>query len=338
METFVTMKIPTIACILYAIGIFSLFSLKTYLYDTAPIFALLYAFAPYLFLPLLILLPITIILNAKHALISLALVILLFIAQYGLLFFPQLPQPSTNIGQELDVLTYNLGPGRARPKEVFDILVQQDADIIAVQEVTPSVTAVFRQGLIDTYPYMILNPPYSTGLLSRYPVLSSERLTISNTDRTYLHAVINRPPQPVHVLVVHPVVPDIIWGSAVPWQNGFHDKIQRESITRVAEYAETLTMPVIIMGDFNMTPQADAYTRMTTTFVDTHTAAGFGFGFSFPNDTWVAGVKLSWPLVKIDHIFHSQEFQTMDSQTKCYAGSDHCLIHARLRLGPSVSP
>ncbi|MEM7533746.1 MAG: endonuclease/exonuclease/phosphatase family protein [Chloroflexota bacterium] len=271
--------------------------MKTYLYDTAPIFALLYAFAPYLFLPLLILLPMTLILKDKHALIGLAVVVLLFITQYGLLFFPQFSQPSTNAGQQLDVLTYNLGPGRARPKEVFDALVKQDADIVAVQEVSPSVVDVFSRGLNDTYPYMILDPPYSTGLLSRYPILSSKRLASQSMDRTYLHVTIDWQ-QPLHVLVVHPQIPDITWSSGRPLHIGLRDQRQREGIKHVAEYAEILPMPVIIMGDFNMTPQSDAYTRITTTFVDTHTAAGFGFGFSFPNDTWVAGYELPWPLCR----------------------------------------
>ncbi|MEM7532385.1 MAG: endonuclease/exonuclease/phosphatase family protein [Chloroflexota bacterium] len=324
--------------VLYALVLSALLLFKTLLYDLDPVFALLYTFAPYWFAPLAILLPLVLFFRTRVAILSLAITIMLFATQYGLLFIPKVQQNQPE--SSLKVLTFNLGPGQARPHQVLEAIRKHDADIVALQELTFYTAKLFREELVGEYPYMITTYRHTTALLSRYPILWNDWVYRPDMSRAFIHATIEWEEQQLQVLSAHPRAPMIDWGLnrrlpirvPIPLPRGIYDKLTRMRIHQIADYAETLPAPVIIMGDFNTSSQTDAYTRMTETFVDAHFAAGYGFDFSFPNNLRISRYPVPMPFVKIDYIFHSRDFETLMSQTVCYEGSDHCLVYAELSL------
>ena len=101
-------------CAIYAFIILVLLLFKNLLYDLDPLFALLYTFAPYWFAPIVVLLPIGLLFRTRAAILSLVVVSILFASQYGALFTPNFPQNQS--GATLKLITFNLGPGRARKR------------------------------------------------------------------------------------------------------------------------------------------------------------------------------------------------------------------------------
>jgi endonuclease/exonuclease/phosphatase (EEP) superfamily protein YafD len=90
--------------------------------------------------------------------------------------------------------------------------------------------------------------------------------------------------------------------------------------------------PIIVAGDFNTTDQSDAYAILADHLTDAHYAAGWGMGHTFPA---YAGSFRGLPIVprqmRLDMIFHSEEFVALSSRVSCaYGESDHLPVLARL--------
>ena len=96
--------------------------------------------------------------------------------------------------------------------------------------------------------------------------------------------------------------------------------------------------PVLALGDANTTDLSAAYHNVTGTLGDAWREAGFGFGHTFPgaqNDfssrPAIAGWDVPQWMVRIDYVFHSQEFAAIEAHTAQPDGvSDHRGVVARL--------
>ena len=77
-------------------------------------------------------------------------------------------------------MTYHVGKGLAQPGRLADLLRQAGADLVGLQEVAPAQADVLRAELSDVYPYQVLLPTgfAGKGLLSRFPVVRHEQLTL----------------------------------------------------------------------------------------------------------------------------------------------------------------
>ncbi|HYN88342.1 MAG TPA: endonuclease/exonuclease/phosphatase family protein, partial [Ardenticatenaceae bacterium] len=80
-----------------------------------------------------------------------------------------------------------------------------------------------------------------------------------------------------------------------------------------------------VAGDFNLVPLNRAYRPLTQVASDTWAAAGWGFGFTFPDQPKGDGRAFTLPpLVRIDYLWHSsslhpRSIRILPSDT----GSDH---------------
>lgn len=81
--------------------------------------------------------------------------------------------------------------------------------------------------------------------------------------------------------------------------------------------------PVILTGDFNDTPVSYCYRQIANELDDTFVDAGKGLGQTHSQIL---------PMLRIDYIFHSAEFKTIDHRTIDKDYSDHFPVVARFEL------
>ena len=330
---------------LYTLLVISWFVLHTLLGDRPWWLALINIFAPHLFLPLLLLLPLALLAQRRIAMMSLIPPLLLFVWLYGNLFIPMPPTATAAEGGPIaddafTVMTFNVH-ARSHSKETARVILENGLpDLVAIQELRSGMARILAEELGEHYPYQVYDTVYwrnGTGILSRYPLteLTIDHLYSNEWELQIVEAEING--QTVTIYNVHPASTNISRYLNRYYRpiDGIKNSIRvREwNIGRLLKDAQTRTGPVLILGDFNTTDQSDAYAHLSTQFEDAHRAAGWGFGHTFPA---YSGSYRHIPIfprqVRIDMIFYSADFQAVDSWVSdVYGESDHLPVLARLR-------
>lgn len=91
------------------------------------------------------------------------------------------------------------------------------------------------------------------GLLSRYPILSQQLIAPADMRSAFIRVQVNVQGTPVAVYVVHLASPHI----ALPLT--YDDSARDREVAYVLERLREETGPVLLLGDFNLSDQSDAY-------------------------------------------------------------------------------
>ncbi len=227
-------------------------------------------------------------------------------------------------------MTFNLGPGQARPEQLVSAIEEENPDLIAVQELVPETVQLLRQRLSTRYASIFLDLRIATtGLLTRYSITKIEPFQPAGKGRLALSTSVNVNKQLINVLAVHPLPPDLSWYEDYSIPTGMIDKDQEEEIADIVERGKK-SNPVIIIGDFNMTDQSHSYVRLSDAFKDAYREAAWGFGFTFPNHLRVQNIVLPVPFLRLDYVFYSGELQAERARVDCRGSSDHCYLFVEL--------
>jgi len=320
-------------CLLYEAGVLSYLLWHWLGAGDQPALALLGVFLPFLFAPLLLILPVALGIRSRPAMAGALLLVVAFVALYGPALAPKRHnQPALAGADTLRVMTFNLGPTRATSALLLEAIQKENADIIAVQELTTEVRQLLIAELSIKYPYSTLGSGHTVELLSRYPIVESERYPPAVGGRPYLHALIDWHGVLLHVLAVHPWPPGILWFGDSVAPIGLDTRVLSAEMSHVAGMVSTWDGPVIVVGDFNMTEQMPAYTTLAGVLNDAYREAGAGWGFTFPNDQRLGRFRIPFPMIRIDYLFHSDELQAQTAAVGCEGSSDHCYLVTELTL------
>lgn len=250
---------------------------------------------------------------------------------YGSLWLPRSAPPVQQSAIPFSILTFNLQGATDSLQSLATVIEEANADIVGLQELSHAAADHFAAVLGEKYPYVALhpqdNPIHGQGVLSRYPILSDTFWQNDQLDRAlgHMRVELDLPGSTVVVYNTHPTPPfSLAWGLNVK----AHSLAIAELLRRAAED----TGPVLMVGDFNMTDQFAEYQQITGSagFVDTFREVGEpGFGFTFP-----AGDRLPLPpLIRLDYVFHSREFQAHEARVWRRSGaSDHLPVFAWFSL------
>jgi vancomycin resistance protein VanJ len=227
-------------------------------------------------------------------------------------------------GQPLKVMTFNVHQRNTDAMTIVDVILKEDADVIALQELTPSVSEHLAQTLEKRYPYHTLRSEHLTegqGLLSRYPL---EQLS-AGPDYRFQSAVVQTPGGPVTLLNIH--TPSLF---PIGWRRDWEQ--QRDFLQGVITQFSEIEGPLLVVGDFNTTPQSENYALLRRHLRDAFLDSGWGFGFSYPAIPKF-GIRLPWPLVRIDYIFHNNYLVSHETRVlRDGGGSDHRPVVSVLSL------
>lgn len=228
------------------------------------------------------------------------------------------PPPNT---EQLTILTYNINIAPPDIHSIANDIRNINADIVAIQELTLGTVDVLESELATLYPYRALHPVngfHGQGILSKYPIVNDEFWTI------YLghqRASIDINRDIINVYNVHPV------HHILPFW-GFDPKYRTKEVNFFLDKAKQDSTPTLIVGDMNMTDQAEDYRQITTTYQDSYRQVGYGMGTTFP-----AHIPHLPSLVRIDYVFHSDEFTALTADVLwSTGGSDHRPLVVTLAL------
>lgn len=260
----------------------------------------------------------------------LAVLCLVFVARYWPVLVPRLGDGQAVAeapASRLRVLTFNVHHANDDPSGVAAMLRAANPDLAAFQEFTHTLADKLLPELAADYPYVLLDDAEwpRLGIVSRYPLIGAE--PPAGAWRTQ-RAMVFTPAGEVGVWNLH--------SSSSVSRRGW--ELQRETFSAIARQVEGQSGPVIVLGDFNSTDQAENYGLLARSLTDVHRAAGWGFGFTFPGQ-WrdEGGIRLSiaFPMLRIDHIFASDEFTPEEIRViPVGPGSDHLPVVATLHRAP----
>lgn len=225
-------------------------------------------------------------------------------------------------------ISWNIWGGKFLP-EVIDFLDASDADIIALQEVEEqgehaNTAKVIAQRLGYAYVYA-RSMEYREGenvsfrgnaILSRFPITGSTRYEISEKpSRAAIAADITVDSTILHVLSVH-----LVNSQTKPVG------IQSEQVKKIIEIAPK--EHIVIMGDFNSTPESEPIMIMKNTFRDTDPNNTPSWCL-YPEGKQERPDQVKW---KYDYIFTTPDMTASDFRAGNSKGSDHLPVSVTLTL------
>ncbi len=237
-------------------------------------------------------------------------------------------------------MTYNVGAGLAGPLRLVELLARSGADIIGLQELALEQGAAIANLLAGEYPHQVLHPigiP-GKGLLSRYPLRETEWLELQ-PGRPDLQTTVVAPGGDLTVIVAHPPPPRIGRNRLM------HSALAKAQIAQITAVA-TRGHPAVLLTDFNRVGWQAAYRQLRRSgLIDAFGVAGRGPGFTLPTRVshlayrgHPLGEIAIPPLLRVDYVWHTEHFRTLDSWIGGHAGSDHLPVLAELlRVAPAIS-
>lgn len=214
------------------------------------------------------------------------------------------------------LVTVNLLKDNPVVGELGRQLIDDRADVVAVQELTPEhLTALRDCGLLAAYPHHLLDPRpdfHGSALLSRSPMSRGSVLDVHGSGM--VAADVDTPMGRLHVVSVHVVnpAPDLM---ITTW---------RDQLTWLAGYVRRHPAPLVLAGDFNATVDHRALRALLDAGVsDAHDQAGVGLGLTWPQRHWATGRGPFIPLLRLDHVLVTADLTVRRVRTAASAGSDH---------------
>lgn len=220
-------------------------------------------------------------------------------------------------------------------------------DILCLQE-APS-TEYYHQDSINKafayLPYKIQS--YRTdhmpiAIYSRYPITPVDTIYYKDSYNLSLIADIDINGKKIRIINNHLQTTSVnahrgfIMDSKMPLKSRLHElKLflytmkenyckRRNQVNLISKEIENSPYPVLVCGDFNDIPSSYTYNKIKESLTDSFSMAGCGYQYTF---------RYLYRLLRIDYIFHSKEFKTINSYSPEYPYSDHNMVvwEGRLR-------
>jgi endonuclease/exonuclease/phosphatase (EEP) superfamily protein YafD len=330
-------KALTAVAALYVVALIVYLILRAAFGDGVRWLALLNNFAPFYFLPMIVLLAAAALLRIRQMafLLPFALIGLVWFGPY---FLPK--NRSLPTGPTMRVLTFNLWDRNTDPRRAMAWIREMKADVVLLQEVQP---ADVLPDLLDLYPYQNTVPdetrPVVNFMLSRFPILDAESLTDEGLPGQQ-RLVLEVGGQPVAVYNLHLPFPALSPRSSrnayVRAILGYDTTARNNQIARLLRLLENEPYPFIVGGDFNTSDQAVVYGELAAVMSDSFREAGSGLGGSWPVSQAHGLPAFIPPLIRIDYIWHSDHFRALEASQGPELGSDHLPLLATLELLPAM--
>lgn len=236
----------------------------------------------------------------RRAALTLLPAALAFVAVYGVHFIPNRGGELIGAGVPLRVMTFNVLYGQRDFSPEMDVIRAADPDVVAFQELNWSSAAALSEGLADEYPYMVLDPSaenfQDTGFVSRYPIVESRYFDDSFG---FQRIVVDVDGTQIAVYNIHHTIP-------LRLSFPFIDNTTRTSeVTQVLEVIQADSLPVVVMGDFNMSDLNDDYGRYTAHLTDVHRAVGQRMGLTHSGPLVILPFMRTARILRLDYVFVS---------------------------------
>ena len=213
------------------------------------------------------------------------------------------------------VLTFNTWFRNGNLEDTARFVRASNADVVILQEVTAT-NSESLVGLLHSYPHRAFSPGVRHGLaiFSRWP-LRAEHLTVVPRNTRITRADIDWQGTSI-----------VLFGAHLNWPLSRRSANAREQELQVlAAHARKETKPVIVAGDFNLTPWSRHFERFVADSRLIDCALGQGLLATWPSQMWPARIR-------IDHCFTSSHWRVHRVEVGRGLGSDHLPVIIDLEL------
>jgi endonuclease/exonuclease/phosphatase (EEP) superfamily protein YafD len=244
-----------------------------------------------------------------------SIIFALFIAGYSLWPHwvssgPLKSDPVSQSEKALHVASFNTYGENKNYSGIAASVLALNADVVTLIEMGGDKAQVL-QALKQVYPYQFDCQTFvycQLAIISKFP-LTAEIGNANWEGPPYIRATLQFTTGPITVFGVHT--------TRFPYA-----RAQFTQVNALVKLVETVTGPVVVMGDFNSTP----FSRIHTTIIE-----GLGFSRLTSLPTWPA--RMGFPQLAIDHVFVSPGLRAISSERiGDSAGSDHFPISIVLAI------
>jgi len=219
-------------------------------------------------------------------------------------------------GPAFTVATVNLQYSNLQRDRFLAWLAGHPADLIVVQELTSAWAQALAGSDAHSHRFLLTREdPYGIGVLSRWPLESAGAIDLAGDGLPSVAGIVDVEGRRIRLLGLHthwPVLPEVA-------------RMRDAALGGAAGIARDSDLPVILLGDLNLTPDSPEFTRL----LDESGLRDVGSGRRW-RPTWQAGF---WPLaLRIDHVLVSPQLCVEAVEVGPMIGSDHRPVIARLRL------
>jgi vancomycin resistance protein VanJ len=304
--------------------------LRVTLFDRVWPLALLNTIAEYLFVPVPLLLAVSVWKRHWSSLALLSIPTIVFIILFGELFWPLSPNRVGVAGVPVTAMSFNVLYSNGEYEAVAESVRSASPDVIGFQELTLASSRALSDALEDEYPYTTLSSlesGQSAGLLSRFPIESAVWFDLPPRDIA-LHTTIRVGNERIHVYVVHLSPNNFFEYPLTEFVPLVLERYARraDEVTRLQKELGDLDEPALLLCDCNFTDTSEAHARLNMVLGDSFREAGWGFGHTI----YVRMVP--FPVQRIDYVWHSDDFVPVKAFVGQDGGSDHLPAVAKLIL------
>jgi endonuclease/exonuclease/phosphatase (EEP) superfamily protein YafD len=218
----------------------------------------------------------------------------------------------------LRVVSFNAWFRNHDYERIARYLEETRADVLVLQELTRDRAAELH-GKLPSYPHANLGSGRTgAAVYARWPILDADLPALTPNGIRGTKVVLDWRGTHVAVLGVH-----------LHWPLGRRNSHLRNrelaTVRRIA--AASGDIPLVVAGDFNVTPWSKHFHEGLQGSGLEDCGAGFGLAPSWPAQFQLLGIR-------IDHCFASAHWRSVDVSTGPYLGSDHLPVVAELQLAP----
>lgn len=237
------------------------------------------------------------------------------------------PRHSSSGTEALRVISYNVFFQNQTPDLAIQSVVQEGADVVLLQELTPPFLALFRQAIADQYPYQRVIPkPGSNGLgvFSKYPleayeVLGGERYPFAQLMR------LRKGDAQLVLANVHAASPAVVvenmdrfWTLVL--DNAWRRKRELAKLERDMK-SLAASSPMLLAGYLNTLKVDPIYRDLRHRWGDAFGLFPWFRSWTFPN-----GADFPFPLLSLDYFLYQGPMVAQDTKVISGGSSDHCGI------------
>jgi endonuclease/exonuclease/phosphatase (EEP) superfamily protein YafD len=194
-------------------------------------------------------------------------------------------------------------------------LEKTQADVIVLEELSRD--EGLRLGAhLHSYPHSHNDvQPHGTIVFARWPIVSAESFAMAGGPARAARVTLDWQGTQVTVLGVH-----------LHWPLGpTNSRLRNAELDTIASFAAGRSEPLIVAGDFNVTPWSRHFRRALDRSGLNDAAAGHGLAPSWPSQFPPLGIR-------IDHCLASKHWRSTDVRLGPSLGSDHLPLIADLEL------
>jgi len=241
---------------------------------------------------------------------------LFLIAIYLAPYYAPNPEIVVPDGIPIRVMTYNVESKSHLPvRNIFaDLIEATNPDIMAFQEFREDGYNYWQEeGRLSNYPYIAWVMTDNGGLsgqavYSQFSIIEAEEIRYDDLSPFHPHQrlLLDVNGRQIVVYNIHPY-PPIEWEGLSIAANESDLSAHSIAMERLLVRMEAETLPMLVIGDMNMSDRFPEYRALADLMTDSYLEAGNGFGFTYPADSRLP------ELIRLDFIFHSSHFTAVDA-------------------------